>query len=156
MYTRLNVQTLLYDVQQAEILAVVPSPFDGDEMTAFVANLPDNPNTFTDYVPLRETPHFHTLCCPECGEPLSECDCPPSWLDDPELSEYRQDKPSRPLQTYTMDNRIFTTPLMIEASYGITACAIEAAVKSGQLQGTRIGSRLFIELDAFEVYRVSR
>ena len=151
LYSRLTVDTLLYGVQEAEILAVVPSPFGGSEMAAFVANLPENPHTFTDYVPLSQTPH-----CPECGQPLSECDCPPSWLDDPEFEDYRQDKPSRPLQTYTIGNQIYTTPLMIEASYAIPVVEIEQAVKSEQLAGTRIGSRLFIEFDDFEAYRISR
>lgn len=59
----------------------------------------------------------------------------------------------QPLQTYQIDNRTFTTPLMIQMSYAIPAQQIVAAIEAKALEGTRIGSRWFVEVGAFETYR---
>lgn len=60
---------------------------------------------------------------------------------------------NNPLQTYRIDNRVFTTPRMIQVAHQIPVQTIEAAIHAGQLEATQIGSRVFVEVGAFEAYR---
>lgn len=96
----LTIETAAHGQQQARVMAVVASPFYGETgMMAYVTNLAGQP-FFTDYIPLETVlaaageseggESAPSLDCPECKQPLTECDCTPSWLDDPEFPDYQQ------------------------------------------------------------------